>query len=47
MSLFLMLSLAPMCARASRRVPAWLVQEILSASQAIGKDRAAAWMSEN
>jgi hypothetical protein len=27
--------------------PAWVVEEILSASQRIGDDRAALWMSEN
>jgi hypothetical protein len=28
-------------------VPDWLAEEILSASQAIGSDRPAVWMSEN
>jgi hypothetical protein len=27
--------------------PAWLGEEILSASQSFGKDRAAVWLSEN
>lgn len=27
--------------------PDWLAEEILSASQAIGKNRAAVWLSEN
>lgn len=29
------------------RAPAWMAEEILSASQAIDQDRAAVWMSEN
>jgi hypothetical protein len=27
--------------------PGWLAEDILSASQAVGKDRAAVWLTEN
>jgi hypothetical protein len=30
-----------------KAAPAWVAEQILSASESIGEDRAAVWMSEN